>query len=145
MPDIRFIGVTQEDQRHALARLCKALGDHVQAGRRVVICTPDADFSQRLDQLLWTFEEDAFVPHVVVGDEAVSPLNPVLLTHRDPGHLRADVFVNFAPTPLSPSQIEGEVLVYELFRQDKPDGIEMGRLKWAGYKSAGLEPQKHSL
>jgi len=43
---------------------------------RVLIHCPDAELSRHLDRLLWTFREDSFLPHGIVGrtDPALTPV-----------------------------------------------------------------------
>lgn len=48
-------------------------------GLRILIHCPDADLARQLDRLLWTYRQDSFLPHGVVG-----PANPDLDLRQTP-------------------------------------------------------------
>lgn len=145
MADIRFVGLTQADQKTLMGRLCRRLQEAAQERSKTVVLTPDEALAEWFDERLWDFDEGSFLPHQRIGDTIPSPLNSVLVTHRDRDRWRADIFVNFGPEALSTEQLEQTTTVYEIFRMDTPDGQQSGRLRWSAYKTAGQEPVKETL
>jgi len=77
-------------QRFACRLARKAHG----MGQRVHIHTPDAEVTQELDRLLWTFEDSAFLPH---GTEVDDPDSPITLHDAASPADRCDVLINLAP------------------------------------------------
>ena len=59
-----------------------------------------------MDRLLWTFQEQSFLPHGLLG-EAVPEINPVLIGDAEQAHAEHDVLVNLAmETPTFFSRFE---------------------------------------
>jgi DNA polymerase-3 subunit chi len=78
---------------------CKIVDKATQRDHHVYVhSTSDAE-AQKLDELLWTFSQGSFIPHVVVRSEhGAPPLEPVLIgVNQPPGPGRWDVLVNLAP------------------------------------------------
>jgi DNA polymerase-3 subunit chi len=94
--DFYVLDSDSDDARLVLA--CKIVDKAMQADRHVYVhSTSDAE-AQKLDELLWTFSQGSFIPHVVVRSEyGTPPLEPVLIgVNQPPGPGRWDVLVNLA-------------------------------------------------
>jgi DNA polymerase-3 subunit chi len=63
------------------------------AGHRVLIATASSEDLRHMDRLLWTFRDQNFIPHGVLGDADPS-LNPVLVTDREEPGNEHDVLIN---------------------------------------------------
>jgi len=73
--------------------ICTHVRRLYQGGGTVLIYVPDQAEAQDLDGTLWTFAQDAFIPHVRL-EEAQEPLiEPVILCSGDPGEVEADQLV----------------------------------------------------
>jgi DNA polymerase-3 subunit chi len=65
-------------------------------GMRIYIHVPDRQQAQHLDELLWTFREQSFIPHGLL-DETDPRFTPVLIG-IDSGPVQEDqVLINLAP------------------------------------------------
>lgn len=62
-------------------RCCQLVEHLFLKGQRVLLHLADEAQFSRMDQLLWTFDNDSFVPHASVADSEDAPL-PVLLSAR---------------------------------------------------------------
>ena len=90
--------------RYRLA--CRIADKARRAGHRVVIHTRSAEEARHMDRLLWTFQEQSFLPHGLLG-EAVPEINPVLIGDAEQAHAEHDVLVNLAmETPTFFSRFE---------------------------------------
>ena len=69
--------------RYRLA--CRIADKARRAGHRVVIHTCSAEEARHMDRLLWTFQEQSFVPHGLLG-EAVPEINPVTIGDAEQAH-----------------------------------------------------------
>jgi len=66
-------------------RACEIVEENYARGRRLQIITLDQDQAERLDDLLWTFKPDSFIPHglwVASPDETTQPV--VITSTKEP-------------------------------------------------------------
>lgn len=131
-----------------LGYACRLLRKAWRQGVPVVV-TGESPLLQRLDVLLWTFEQEEFVPHVRV--RAGEPTDPLLA--RTPIWL-ADVAVQ-APAAAAAQAVlvnlGAEVCadyarfarVVELVSDDAQD-VRQGRERWRRYQGDGVTPRLHA-
>jgi DNA polymerase-3 subunit chi len=115
--------------------------------KKVVIIGPQGSLEQ-LDQLLWSFSAEDFVPHTWVGDEA-EIFTPVLLSpefnQESFAHLpHADVFIHLGQEFLPnieaiTSRFERVIEVVSLEEKD----LLAGRERFKQYRTMGLELVNH--
>lgn len=79
-----------DDKLHTACRLSAKA---VQQGLKVMIYTPDAQVTEQLDQLLWTFSSTSFIPHCRANDMLASKV-PVVLSQQSEEFLHDDVLLN---------------------------------------------------
>jgi DNA polymerase-3 subunit chi len=121
---------------------CRLLRKIYRAGQRVVVCGPDAPWTERLDEALWTFAPADFIPHVMASDPLATE-TPVIL-HAAPsvpeGHF--DVLVNLGPHLAA--GFERCPRIIELVGHDDA-ARQDGRGRWRRYRELGLSPTTHDL
>lgn len=84
-----FIEVASPAQK--LEQMCLRITRCYRNGQTVAVYAPDTGEAAELDNALWTFRQNSFVPHVRL-EEADEPLiEPVLIFSGEPGDLAADV------------------------------------------------------
>lgn len=119
-----------------LALACELTARAYTSGRRVALRAPDADTARRLDELLWSFDQLAFVPHVM-SDSRLAPRTPVLLglgsESGDWGH--NDLLFNLADDV--PAEFGQFRMLIEVVGQ-VDSARAQARSRWMHYKSAGL-------
>jgi DNA polymerase-3 subunit chi len=120
---------------------CRLADKAYRLGHRVFIHTESAQQTQQLDDLLWTFQQNSFVPHSScerAGDEAP----PVLLAHDVEPDAGSEVLINLAAeVPLFFSRFER---VAELVNDD--DQIrQQGRRRYGFYKERGYPMRTHRI
>lgn len=73
---------------------CKVAADLFRAGKRVFIYTESEQHAHMVDEHLWAFEADSFVPHNLAGE---GPRNgaPVEISYHKPSNHR-HVLINLA-------------------------------------------------
>jgi DNA polymerase-3 subunit chi len=109
----------------------------VERGWRVVIQASSEERVEALDAHLWTWRDDAFLPHGT-WREAEAAEQPILLTLNDDNPNRAAVrfLIEGAAVPGDAAAYERMVL---LFDGNDPDAVEAARARWSAAKSAGFE------
>ena len=104
-----------------------------RGGRAAVRCgTPDG--LERLDEHLWTFRDESFLPHGRAG-EAREAEQPVLLTLDAAGNEAGTLFVveGGAVTPEEMTRFERTVVMFGA--AEAPEARDL----WRGVKAAGLD------
>ena len=63
-------------------RACEIAEENYARGRRLQIITVDQEQAERLDELLWTFKPDTFIPHGLWAGSPDEPTHPVTITTK---------------------------------------------------------------
>jgi DNA polymerase III subunit chi len=123
-----------------LGYACRLLRKAYRQGARVVVRGDAADLA-RLDPLLWTFEQQEFIPHARLraGDAADDALarTPIWLVDDGAVAPQAAVLVNLGPDPVDP--VDGYQRVIEIVGDDEADR-RAGHRRWREYKRQGRAP-----
>jgi DNA polymerase-3 subunit chi len=104
-----------------------------------LILTRDFEQAEAIDEYLWAFDEDAYIPHQLAGDEedantAVLIVPPGVETPDRP------LVINLRDT-CAPGQFDR---VLEVVAAD-PGEREGSRARWTQYRQAGFEVTKHDM
>jgi DNA polymerase-3 subunit chi len=103
---------------------------------RALVRSPDAARLEHLDQALWSWRDDAFLPHGL-ADEALAEHQPVLLTRREDNLNDAQVL--FLLDDAEP----GELTAYErcivLFDGRDEAALAAARKRWKSFKDGGAK------
>ncbi len=116
-----------------IAYTCRLVGKARGADQKVVVYADRAQLSA-LDQALWTFSEQDFLPHVMAGDE-LAPQTPVILTDdADAALPHHQVLVNLASeTPVHFARFERMVEIVST----ADDDVRSGRERYRQYQQRG--------
>jgi len=94
--------------------------------------------AQSVDQLLWTFSQSAFIPHIIFNREDAAPAEPVLIT---PGEFRVPGFETVLCD--RPADFEFmckfETAVHFIMRDDE-ERRGQSRVLWQRARAAGADP-----
>jgi DNA polymerase-3 subunit chi len=124
-------------QRQPIERVLPALLEKsLERGWRVVVQAASEERVEALDAHLWTFRDDAFLPHGVWRDPEARE-QPVLLTVNDDNPNQASVrfLLDGAAVPPDAAAYERIVL---LFDGDDPDAAAVARTRWQEAKGNGF-------
>ena len=131
MTEILFYHLTESRLEDALPPL---LERSIDRGWKVVVQMRDTALKEKLDQHLWTFRDDSFLPHGV-DDGPMPEEQPVLLTTAADNANGATVrfLIDGAePPPLDPY----ERVVFMFDGYDQPQ-VEAARGHWKTLKTEG--------
>ena len=117
-----------ERERQVLA--CRLAEKAYKLGKQIYIHTKDSQQSEQMNQALWTFRAESFVPHQL-NTEADTDSCPVLIGHEGNPQRLMDLLINLNDVqPLFFSQFER---VAEFINDD--DAIKIaGRERYQFYK-----------
>jgi DNA polymerase-3 subunit chi len=109
----------------------------LERGWRVVVQASSEERVDVLDAHLWTWRDDAFLPHGTWRDSEAAD-HPVVLTVNDENPNRAGVrfLVEGAGMPGDARPYHRLVL---LFDGEDPEAVETARTRWGEAKAAGFE------
>lgn len=94
---------------------------------------------QQLDQRLWSFRADAFLPHTILGQE---PAAPITLSINEQTEVEADLLINLGVTP--PAYAARFNRVAEIVIQD-PEILSANRESFKTRRDAGWELHNHPI
>ena len=125
-------------QRQPLDRVLPTLLEKsLERGWRAVVQASSDERVEALDAHLWTYKDDAFLPHGTAkeGDPA---RQPILLTSGDDNANAAHIrfLVDGAPFPQDMTAYERVVL---LFDGEDPDAVAAARERWSEAKAQGFD------
>jgi DNA polymerase-3 subunit chi len=109
----------------------------LERGWRVVVQASSDERVDALDAHLWTWRDDAFLPHGTSRDPEAAE-QPIVLTANgdNPNGARVRFLVDGAGLAADGAIYERVVL---LFDGEDPDAVEMARARWSEAKAAGAD------
>ncbi len=135
--DFYVLGDTRPQARLRFA--CRLAEKAWRLGHRIHIHTDSPDQTRELDTLLWTFQQNSFVPHAVAGRDQDE--SPIVIGH-DGEPEASQVLINLAAeVPLFFSRFER---VAELVDSDE-QVRKNGRRRYGFYKERGYPLRTHEI
>lgn len=132
MSEARFYHLQRTGLDQALPRL---LEKTLERGWRAVVLAGSAERVEALNQHLWTYTADSFLPHGSRRDGFAED-QPVWLTEREENPNRAQVL--FLVDGTAAETPGGFTLVCDLFDGNDPAAVAAARERWRRAKAAGL-------
>jgi DNA polymerase-3 subunit chi len=132
MTEVRFYHLRTKPLEQALPEiLTKALDQ----GRRVVVKTASKNEAARLNDHLWTWRPDSFLPHGLKGDDFPAD-QPVWLTDDDENPNGADILVLTGGAQAG--NIGSYALCCDMFDGAHDDAVAEARQRWKVYGERGF-------
>ena len=123
-----------------LLLVCELAKKASDAGMATLVLARDSAQAEQLDDLLWSFEPDAFVPHQIAGAEIDEEEAAVLIAA--PEH---DIALRPLVINLRDAAVEGEFdRVLEVVPADE-SARAPSRERWKQYAARGLDVSKHDM
>ena len=122
-----------------LLLVCELVRKAHDANLSTLVLARDLDQAEALDELLWAFDDDAYIPHQIAGDDE-DDLAPVLIATPD-----MDVALRPLVLNLRDAAVEGTFeRVLEVVPADD-SAREPLRERWKQYQARGLDVNKHGM
>lgn len=137
--DFYILPDTTLDARLAFA--CRLAETIHRKGYRLHIHTEDETMARELDERLWTFKPESYLPHAVLGDD-VSPEPPVTLGWEAPPAPGVEAMLNLHPE--IPEWFSRFERVAEIINQHQ-DVLTAKRACWQTYKKRGYPVKANDL
>jgi len=133
MTRIGFYHLVRSPLEQALPKLLEKI---VGAGHRVVVVAGSAERVGFLDNLLWTYEPESWLPHGTNRDGEAA-LQPVFLTDAEDNPNQADVLV--LTDGVVPDQLDAYERCLTLFDGNDEQAVSIARSLWKEWKDGGWE------
>jgi DNA polymerase-3 subunit chi len=134
---VTFYDIAPEGRFQLAAKLALAAWDK---GKRLLLrCAPEDAVA--LDQHLWVFREESFLPHEVCDDpeRLADPEARVVIVTRDVRPIEADILLQLAPTELAFA--EGFDAVIDLVDHRDSQRLDQSRARYKAWVDRGLRPE----
>ncbi len=128
MADIRFYHMEHSTLDQALPAITvKAF----QSGKRIMIRVPDKKEATRLNDLLWVFHQNMFLPHGAEGDKHADK-QPVWITSQDNNENNATILITTHGCTMD--NLDEFEMVCEILDGRVDSQITEARARWKTYK-----------
>jgi DNA polymerase-3 subunit chi len=122
-----------------LLLVCELAKRAFESGQPTLILARSADQADELDEKLWEFDDAAFIPHQLAGDED-DAITPVLIVAPETTTADRALVINLRDE-CAPGLFER---VLEVVPADEAQRLG-SRERWKTYKAAGFEVSKHDM
>ena len=140
MPRADFYLIQKERFREEpLLLVCELARKAHDANLWTLVLTRDAEQAEQLDELLWAFDDEAYIPHQIAGDEE-DELTPVLIASPDVDTPMRALVINLRDEAVSGSFDR----VLEVVPADDSARGPL-RERWKQYQARGLELKKYDM
>jgi len=140
VPEVHFY----HNHPDPLAAACQLVGRAYQKDRKVLLIAADPAQSRGLDQALWTYAQQSFIPHVGL-DSPLAAETPVLIAvagRHQPPWPHSDMLFNLGAS--IPDGFDGFRMVLEIVGPTESEKAA-ARQRWQNYRSLGLQPVPHDM
>ena len=122
-------------ERTALDQALPELLDKTLAkGWRALVRTDQAERLDHLDGWLWSYRDDAFLPHGLAS-EPLAERQPILLTTADANLNQAQAL--FLIDGAAPGALDGYERCILVFDGRDPEAVTLARERWTALKGSG--------
>ena len=123
-----------------LLLVCELARKANDSGQPALILVSSAAQAEALDELLWEFDPDAYIPHQIAGTDEDDDITPVLIVPPEMLPPMRPLVINLRNEPVT-----GEFTrVLEVVPADA-SAREPLRARWKFYKERGLTVQKFDM
>ena len=133
MTEIRFYHLQRQSEEQVLpSLLSKALSN----GHKIIVkCANDVD-KEKLNEYLWTYHPDSFLPHGSSKD-GNAQVQPIWLTSQDENPNGADVLI--LSQGAKADKLESFTLCCEMLDGHDENAVQDARMRWKSYKEQGFD------
>lgn len=123
---------------------CRLAQKAFKQGCQIYIYSDDQSLVNKMDNLLWTFQQGSFLPHRIHKDanqESKTP-EPIVIGTTTPPDSVHDVLINLAS--ISPDFFSSFDRVAEIVNNDESDKLD-ARKRYQFYRDRGYELETHNI
>lgn len=129
-PNVIFLSV--KDNASKIARICETVHHHFELKEHLLILVPSEEAAKYIDQLLWRFPEESFLPHSYTN-KASKDL--VTITTQLKNLNESSILFNLCPEVSLISQEFKKI--YDLFDETHPQKLQLSQQRESIYHTRG--------
>jgi DNA polymerase III subunit chi len=123
-----------------LLLVCELARKATDSGQAMLIFAASAAQAEALDELLWEFDPDAYIPHQIAGSDEDDDVTPVLIVPPEMQSPMRPLVLNLRNEP-----VQGDFArVLEVVPADEASRGPL-RERWKHYRDRGLAVQKFDM
>ena len=145
MAQVDFYILSQPEEQDRMFFACRLCEKAMAQGLKIYIHTDSEQAAQEMDDLLWSYKPESFIPHAIVGiDEELDADEeiPVFIGHGENCDVSAKLLINLSQA------IPGFHDRFERIAEIVPNSETAKshlRERWNAYKEKGFELKHHAL
>lgn len=101
-------------------------------GKRIQILAPNDASLNYIDDLLWAYKAESFLPHAISASATPEPL---IITKSHDNLNKADILFNLLPTPPNPAVLNQYAVIYDLLDETTPEKKAASEVKSQAYSA----------
>lgn len=139
LPRVDFYSLPPGGRTNRFVLACRIVERAYAAALRTLVLTPDQQTAHHMDRLLWTYRQQSFLPHALIG-AANRSLTPILI---------AAGMSEIEPTPVLlnlTTEIPADINRFERIAHPIDDAVRsVGREHYRHYRDLGCELHHHDM
>lgn len=146
LPRIDFYHLA-DAQAHNLRLFCCRLAEKAwKLGNRIYIHCDDNHQMRVLDDLMWSYRDNGFLPHAVTGNKDAGSDTPILIGTQLPDDGYFDLTINLASQIPAPDEqlAQHTARIAELINQDA-NCKQQGRIRYSYYDKHNYPLEYHEI
>ncbi|MCB1663720.1 MAG: DNA polymerase III subunit chi [Pseudomonadales bacterium] len=141
MTRIDFYILASSEAQERVQFACRLIEKAYKLGRQLYVHTDDEQTTASIDDALWQYRADSFIPHQRIDQQPATPA-PIEIGHQHDPKQHQDILINLAhETPAFFSRFER---VAELVLQ-QPESLAASRKSYAFYRDRGYPMKTHDM
>ena len=140
-PQIDFYVLQEQSPDGRFKLACRIIEKAYRLGHRIYVRTSDPDHTNKLDDLLWTFSQNSFIPHQL-SSESNSIDSPVVIGENLLATDDTDVVISVADDPVSNFTAYPRIVDIVGCKDEEKAS---GRDRFRYYRERGVEPNTHQI
>jgi DNA polymerase-3 subunit chi len=141
MPKIDFYIMQESGQKARFDFICRLIEKAYKNRHRIYIHTENETDAHTLDELLWTYRDDSFLPHNLVG-EGPEPSPPIQIGFELKPQSQRDILINLSH--VVPEFYNQFTRVIEVVSRDEAIQV-ISREHYRTYRSNGFDITTHNI
>ncbi len=134
MGEVLFYHLTDTPLERSLPQMLEM---SLKRGWRVLVRSGSLAAVGAMDDHLWRYSDDGFLPHGAAGGNH-DAAQPILLTTQTGNPNQAQVLMLIDGARVDPGEAKGFDRLCLIFNGHEPDAVEAARADWLAVKEAGL-------
>jgi len=142
MAEVSFYILPSESTQERYEFACKLIEKTYRSGCFCYVLTDNAEQSQKIDDLLWTFRAGSFIPHQIYTGELPTLEKVILIGSLDVPELWQKTVINLSS--YCPKQVDNIERILEILDNSEATK-ELGRNRYRQYQQSGVTITTHKI